>query len=227
MPDYLIHFNKNHDPKSGRFAPGDGNGDGRINDSYGDHGIVKDKKKTRRNAIIGTAAAATVTAGIAAMMIADAVNTSRTRSGKMFANDYRRASVAKFVMAYSINYNIDSSYLIHYNKNHSKANGQFVSGDGDGDGVANDHANQKKNKSDSLRKAEKKMKVGKGLALGSWGLTAASAALGAVGKKETNIASFIAGVADLSMFAVGMSLQASGRKEVARLRREENAAKNT
>lgn len=36
------------------------------------------------------------------------------------------------------------SYLIHYNKNHSKTNGQFVSGDGDGDGVVNDHANQKK-----------------------------------------------------------------------------------
>lgn len=32
------------------------------------------------------------------------------------------------------------SYLIHYNKNHSKTNGQFISGDGDGDGVANDHA---------------------------------------------------------------------------------------
>lgn len=30
------------------------------------------------------------------------------------------------------------SYLIHYNKNHSKANGQFVSGDGDGDGIVND-----------------------------------------------------------------------------------------
>ena len=35
-------------------------------------------------------------------------------------------------------------YIIHYNKNHSKSNGQFVSGDGDGDGIANDHANQKK-----------------------------------------------------------------------------------
>lgn len=35
-------------------------------------------------------------------------------------------------------------YLVHYNKNHSKKNGQFVSGDGDGDGVVNDHANQKK-----------------------------------------------------------------------------------
>ena len=30
------------------------------------------------------------------------------------------------------------NYLIHYNKNHSKANGQFVSGDGDGDGQVND-----------------------------------------------------------------------------------------
>lgn len=35
------------------------------------------------------------------------------------------------------------SYLVHYNKNHSKANGQFVSGDGDGDGIVNDHKNQK------------------------------------------------------------------------------------
>lgn len=34
------------------------------------------------------------------------------------------------------------TYLIHYNKNHSKANGQFVSGDGDGDGIANDHAHR-------------------------------------------------------------------------------------
>ena len=36
-----------------------------------------------------------------------------------------------------------SNYLIHYNKNHSKTNGQFVSGDGDGDGISNDHKNQK------------------------------------------------------------------------------------
>lgn len=40
-----------------------------------------------------------------------------------------------------------TSYLIHYNKNHSKANGQFTSGDGDGDGIANDHANQRKSQS--------------------------------------------------------------------------------
>ena len=36
------------------------------------------------------------------------------------------------------------TYLIHFNKLHSKKNGQFISGDGDGDGVVNDHASQKK-----------------------------------------------------------------------------------
>lgn len=36
------------------------------------------------------------------------------------------------------------NYIIHYNKNHSSKNGQFVSGDGDGDGIANDHANRRK-----------------------------------------------------------------------------------
>lgn len=36
------------------------------------------------------------------------------------------------------------SYLIHYNKNHSPKNGQFVSGDGDSDGITNDHANRSK-----------------------------------------------------------------------------------
>lgn len=37
-------------------------------------------------------------------------------------------------------------YLVHYNKNHSKVNGQFVSGDGDGDGVVNDHAQRSEGK---------------------------------------------------------------------------------
>lgn len=32
-PDYLVHFNKNHNPKNGQFAPGDGDGDGQINDN--------------------------------------------------------------------------------------------------------------------------------------------------------------------------------------------------
>lgn len=67
----------------------------------------------------------------------------------------------------------DSNYLIHYNKNHSKANGQFTSGDGDGDGITNDHANQRKSQSDRLRdataRAKKEKKVGTGLLLGSVG----------------------------------------------------------
>lgn len=65
------------------------------------------------------------------------------------------------------------TYLVHYNKNHSKANGQFTSGDGDGDGIANDHANQRKSQSDRLReataRAKKQKKVGTGLLLGSVG----------------------------------------------------------
>lgn len=36
------------------------------------------------------------------------------------------------------------SYLVHFNKNHSDKNGQFISGDGDGDGQINDHKNKKK-----------------------------------------------------------------------------------
>lgn len=38
------------------------------------------------------------------------------------------------------------NYLIHFNKNHSSSSGQFISGDGDGDGVVDDHHNYKKNK---------------------------------------------------------------------------------
>lgn len=50
---------------------------------------------------------------------------------------------------------INDNYLCHYNKNHSKANGQFVSGDGDGDGIANDHANQNKKRSGVISGFEK------------------------------------------------------------------------
>ncbi|MBP5598010.1 MAG: hypothetical protein J6Y02_21760 [Pseudobutyrivibrio sp.] len=33
--------------------------------------------------------------------------------------------------------------LMHFNKNHSRHNGQFISGDGDGDGVTDDHHRNK------------------------------------------------------------------------------------
>lgn len=50
-----------------------------------------------------------------------------------------------------------SSYLIHFNKNHSSSTGQFISGDGDGDGVVNDHKNQTNTK----ESAEKVKSLGK------------------------------------------------------------------
>ena len=31
-PSYLVHFNKNHNPKTGKFDFGDGDGDGQVND---------------------------------------------------------------------------------------------------------------------------------------------------------------------------------------------------
>ena len=36
-------------------------------------------------------------------------------------------------------------YLVHFNKLHSKKNGQFVSGDGDSDGIADEHHRYSKN----------------------------------------------------------------------------------
>ena len=90
-----------------------------------------------------------------------------------------------------------SNYLIHYNKNHSKANGQFVSGDGDGDGISNDHSNQRKGNGsrsggrdakidasyNQLKKSQgKKMGVGKGLMWGGIGGYVASLALYGLGE---------------------------------------------
>lgn len=44
------------------------------------------------------------------------------------------------------------TYLVHFNKNHSSKDGRFTSGDGDGDGIVNDHANRSKNGSGSRGK---------------------------------------------------------------------------
>ena len=60
-----------------------------------------------------------------------------------------------------------ADYLIHYNKNHSKANGQFISGDGDGDGQINDRASKQERKSLS-----KKTRIGLGVGLGIIGTAA-------------------------------------------------------
>lgn len=104
-------------------------------------------------------------------------------------------------------------YLMHYNKNHSKANGQFTSGDGDGDGIANDHANQSKSKSDRLRdataRAKKEKKVGTGLligSLGSWltGAVGAAAIDAGVDHPVAYAAAIIGGVS-----AIGLDLAGS------------------
>lgn len=45
-PTYLVHFNKNHSSKDGRFTSGDGDGDGIVNDhhNYAKNKEAEDKK---------------------------------------------------------------------------------------------------------------------------------------------------------------------------------------
>ena len=43
-PTYLIHFNKNHDPKNGQFAEGDGDSDGIVNDHLNQRQLKKIRK---------------------------------------------------------------------------------------------------------------------------------------------------------------------------------------
>lgn len=42
-----------------------------------------------------------------------------------------------------------STYLVHFNKNHSSKDGKFTYGDGDGDGIIDDHRNGRKGQSGS------------------------------------------------------------------------------
>lgn len=56
-------------------------------------------------------------------------------------------------MAYNYTFNDEHNYLVHFNKNHSTKNGQFVSGDGDGDGIIDDHHNQKSSNKKATTKA--------------------------------------------------------------------------
>ena len=58
---------------------------------------------------------------------------------------YRRRPI----MTYKAVFNDNS--LCHYNKNHSSKNGQFISGDGDGDGIANDHAHRSEKSDDGQK----------------------------------------------------------------------------
>lgn len=62
----------------------------------------------------------------------------------------------------------DPSYLCHYNKNHSKVNGQFTSGDGDGDGIVDDRRNQKPFKSMSRKEQKAYIKERQALSGAIW-----------------------------------------------------------
>lgn len=113
------------------------------------------------------------------------------------------------------------NYLIHFNKNHSKANGQFVSGDGDGDGIANDHANDRKKKTaatynEKIAKGQKRMRVGKGLSIGAAGAGAATGALSiladAFDSDAAAIGSWITGLGGIALLSIGSSTYASGKK---------------
>lgn len=72
------------------------------------------------------------------------------------------------------------SYLIHFNKNHSSSTGQFISGDGDGDGIVNDHAHRSNNSSSekvmSRQKARRVRNAGISLCAASAGLQLANVA---------------------------------------------------
>lgn len=104
------------------------------------------------------------------------------------------------------------TYLIHYNKNHSKSNGQFTSGDGDGDGIANDHANQRKSKSDRLReataRAKKEKKVGTGLLIGSSAAWLTSVIAAAASEADDTPASAAVGIISAAS-AIGLDLAGS------------------
>lgn len=125
-----------------------------------------------------------------------------------------------------------TTYLIHYNKNHSKANGQFTSGDGDGDGIVNDHANQRKSQSGRSNSdrlsgaiADAKRAKKKGLI---WGLAGAGAVgtgsfLMELGSQSDNTAltvgGFLGAMAGIGAATAGSMINAKANQ---RLKKEVN-----
>lgn len=81
-PGYLVHVNQNHDPKTGQFAPGDGDGDGVSND----HANQRRKLTAGDKVLIGAGASLFVTGlvGLALSMVYDA---NRSNSGKNFVSN--------------------------------------------------------------------------------------------------------------------------------------------
>lgn len=83
------------------------------------------------------------------------------------------------------------TYLIHYNKNHSKKNGQFVSGDGDGDGRGDEHHRYTKtgyntSNNGGLTSTEKSALKKAGIATGVVAGTVATIGAGKYGLKKLN-----------------------------------------
>jgi hypothetical protein len=109
------------------------------------------------------------------------------------------------------------AYLIHFNQNHSSKDGRFVSGDGDGDGIANDHQRQVDKKyNDAKKAAGKKMGIGKGLAwgtVGGWGATALLSAIAeSSGSDAAAIGSWVTGISSMALGAVSAGVYDSGRR---------------
>ena len=218
-PDYLVHFNPNHDPKTGQFAPGAGgptsnkigarlkktdllNLDGPnawrdFDNKTGNYSRLKAAADTGMKAMAKCGDKEPLEEGwddwflfedqtFGMPQIADLANKGKTKDeikqiikdcydymnetaryydadipGVWYlyewenSNQYYTVDGEKYIdaciEAAKENRQVKHSgvakfgnYLCHYNKNHSPKNGQFTSGDGDGDGVSNDHANRSK-----------------------------------------------------------------------------------
>ena len=129
----------------------------------------------------------------------------------------------------------EMDYLIHYNKNHSSKNGQFTSGDGDGDGIANDHAHRSgnssrrsggssnRNSSGGLTAQQKKNRriLGSGYAM--WGAsflaTATTMTLGNLYAETDSKAALAGGIvsaaADIALTSAGLANIYRGRARIA------------
>lgn len=181
--NYLAHFNKNHDPKDGRFTFGDGDGipnnknisDAKtatdeykkaLNNIHVDKksanemldymeencGISNDTSKNRFQRIKDMCDDEELFELICMETIDDFINKKLADNKELMLKedhndtDYMNDTyirIEKELEDLSHSRVDDTSYLIHFNKNHDPKNGQFTFGDGDGDGQINDRAQRK------------------------------------------------------------------------------------
>lgn len=78
-PSYLVHVNNNHNPKTGQFAPGDGDGDGISND----HANQRKKMTTGDKVLIGAGASLFV-AGLVGLALSMVYDANHSNSGEHF-----------------------------------------------------------------------------------------------------------------------------------------------